>query len=103
MKKKVFAAVAVLAATLGTGCATVTPVGGLLTDIKLPVTATPSSTATKTGVAKCSSILGLIAQGDCSLQAAKKAGGISTVSHVEWKANNILGIIGNYELIVHGQ
>jgi hypothetical protein len=78
------------------------PVGGLLTDIQLPVGATSNAEASKTGSAKCTSILALVATGDCSMETAKKNGNITSVTHADWKANNILGIIGNYELIVHG-
>ncbi|MGB3620766.1 MAG: TRL-like family protein [Ketobacter sp.] len=88
-------------AALG-GCASSFPVGGVLTDVTIPVAVTANDTATKTGTASCQSILSLIAQGDCSIEAAKKAGNITNVTHIDWKANNILGIIGKYELIVHG-
>lgn len=101
--KKVFSLSAMAIVATLSGCATPYPVGGILTDITVPVTTTSSQASTKVGTAKCTSVLTLVATGDCSLEAAKKAGGITEVSHVDWKANNILGIIGNYELIVHGQ
>ncbi|WP_372966379.1 TRL-like family protein [Marinobacter sp.] len=101
MKKIVSTAVLAASLTL-TGCATSVPVGGLFTDVQLPVGATANAKGTKVGTAKCQSILSLIAQGDCSIEAAKADGGITSVTHMDWKANNILGIIGNYELTVHG-
>ncbi len=85
-----------------TGCATSMPVGVLFTDLTLPVGATANSQGSKVGVAKCQSILAVVATGDCSLEAAKKDGNITSVTHADWKANNILGVIGNYELTVRG-
>lgn len=101
--KKLFASALLVSATVLTGCATTTPVGNLLTDVTLPHSATSHASATKTGEATCQSILGLVATGDCSIDAAKKAGGIKTVSSVDFKANNILGVIGTYTTIVKGK
>jgi len=84
------------------GCATPVPVGALYTDVTLPVQATASSGGTKQGVAVCNSILGLLSSGDCSIATAKQDGGITTVTHMDWKANNILGIVGTYTLTVYG-
>jgi hypothetical protein len=100
--KKIFASALLASSVALTGCATSVPVGGLFTNIELPVGATSNAQATKTGSATCQSILALVAMGDCSIEAAKKNGNITSVSHADWKANNILGIIGNYELVVHG-
>ena len=87
-----------------TGCATSMPVGGIYTDLKLPVTATSDGGGTvKVGTAECMSVLALVATGDCSIEAAKKNGGITKVYHVDWEANNILGIIGKYKVVVHGE
>lgn len=102
MKKVLASALLVSAATLA-GCASPLPVGGLLTDVTLPIAATSNASATKTGEATCKSILGMVATGDCSIEAAKKAGGIKTVSSVDFKANNILGVIGTYTTIVKGK
>jgi hypothetical protein len=86
------------------GCATMVPVGGLYTEVKLPVTATSNSGASsKTGEAECKSLLSLIAIGDCSIDAAKKNGGITKVNNVDWDAMNILGIYGSYKVIVSGE
>jgi len=101
--KKSFAAVVTVSALMLGGCATSYPIGGILTDVTLPAGVTEHASAKKTGVAKCQSILALVANGDCSIEAAKKDGGITKVSHVDWKANNILGIIGNYEVRVYGE
>ncbi len=85
------------------GCATSFPVGSLMTDVTYPVNATGNSgKASKKGEAECQSILTLVAQGDCSIEAAAKDGGITKIHHVDWHANNILGIIGKYKVTVYG-
>lgn len=101
--KKILAAGAVAATVLLTGCATSHPQGMLLTDVTLPTAVTSNAGGDKVGTATCQSILSLVATGDCSINAAKKNGGISNVTHVDWKANNILGIIGNYTVTVYGK
>ncbi|PID43001.1 MAG: TRL-like protein family [Proteobacteria bacterium] len=102
MKKLVLGSI-IIASTALTGCATSIPVGGLMTDVTLPISATSSiGKSSKVGTSHCQSILGMLAQGDCSIEAAKRDGGISKVYHVDWKANNILGIIGKYETTVYG-
>ena len=85
------------------GCASTAPVGGLFTDVTLPHTANDDFKSAKVGKAECKSFLALVAIGDCSVQAAAANGGIKKVSHVDWKANNILGIIGNYTTTVYGE
>ncbi len=84
------------------GCATTQPIGSLFTDVSLPVGVTGEATGSKTGEATCASYLGLIATGECSIDVAKQNGGITKVSHVDWHAHNILGLIGHYKVIVNG-
>lgn len=90
------------AVALLSGCASTYPVGGLFQDLQMPVAATGEGSGKKMGEAECSSILGMVAMGDCSIQTAKKKGKITKVSHVDWKVKNILGIIGNYKVVVYG-
>ncbi len=90
-----------LVALLG-GCATSAPIGGIYTDVTLPLQATSAQGGTKVGTSQCTSILAMLATGDCSIEAAKAAGGITEVTSVDWKANNILGIIGTYTTTVRG-
>ena len=86
------------------GCATPVPIGTLYTRVKFPVTATSNSSASsKTGEAECISVLSWVAIGDCSIEAAKKNGGITKVNNVDWDANNILGFYGSYKVIVSGE
>ena len=61
MKKLLLAFVFVLVGLL-MGCAMLVPMGGLYTGVKLPFAATGNSGASsKTGVAECKSVLGLVA------------------------------------------
>jgi hypothetical protein len=88
-----------------TGCATSFPIGGLYTELKLPVTVTsnPAPAKMKIGVSMCTSILGLVATGDASIDAAMKNGGITKIHHIDWDVRNILGVIGEYKTTVYGE
>ena len=58
----------------------------------------------KTGTASTNCILGLIAWGDASAEAAAKAGGITTIEHADYEYMNILlGIYQRYTTIAHGK
>ena len=95
-----FLGVALLTAT---GCATVaTPVTGLIiTDVKWGGIVT-SSHGTKQGQSCAKSMFGLIARGDASVEAAKKAGGITEVSSVDHTSKYTL-VIGGLCTIVTGK
>ncbi|MBT8352347.1 MAG: TRL-like family protein [Deltaproteobacteria bacterium] len=87
-----------------TGCATLYPAGSIYTNISLPVTVTANGgTATKVGISQSTSILGAVAIGDASIEAAKKNGGITKVHHVDYGVKNILGIFGTYTTTVYGE
>jgi hypothetical protein len=86
------------------GCATPFPIGVAFTDIKVPYPVSgEGAKASKVGQAQCTSILGLVATGDASINKAMQNGQITTISHVDWEANSILGIIGNYKVTVYGE
>ncbi len=104
MKKHVNVVLMIAALFFLTSCASSMPVGGLYTQVKLPVTATGvDASRAKVGTAECTSILGLIAIGDASIETARHNGKISKITHVDWDAMNILGIIGTYKVTVYGQ
>ncbi len=87
-----------------TGCGTTVPVGVIITDVNLPIVATAvNSAGEKRGEASCISYVSMVAKGDCSIEAAKKNGSITTVTSVDWHYDTILGIINNYKVIVHGK
>lgn len=103
--KTTFAA-AVLALTALNGCAMATggngfAMGGVYSGYKSPGQV-GTAAAAKTGEACVSSILGVVATGDASIEAAKKAGGITQVSHVDHEQFAVLGVYATSCTIVHG-
>lgn len=88
-----------------TSCASVqTPLMGLaFTDVKAPITATANAGASKVGKATAKGILGLVATGDASIQAAAKSAGITKIHSVDYQAKSILGIVSEYTVIVYGE
>ncbi len=85
------------------GCATSFPVGGFYTKLNLPISADASVKSMKSGTVECKSILGMVATGDVSYEAAMKQAGITKINHADWDVENILGIIGIYKLTVYGE
>ena len=75
--------------------------GFAYTDTTVPLSASRTAAA-KQGTAVCTSILSLVAIGDCSAEAAAKNGGISSIQSVDAKVFNILGLYGTYTTIVKG-
>lgn len=57
---------------------------------------------TKIGRSCASSILGLVANGDASIEAAKRAGGITTVASVDFESTNVLFIYATFCTVVRG-
>lgn len=95
-------AILILGGLFIAGCATPYPYGAIYTEIKAPVSATGGMNYSKVGEAKATSVLGLVATGDCSIKAAAAAGGINNIKYVDYSAKNILGIIGEYTTTVYG-
>ena len=87
------------------GCATVlSPVNGwIYTGLKAPMGATGNAVFTKVGTGECATILGMVALGDCSIDAAMKNGNITKVHHVDSEAMNILGIYARFTTKVYGE
>ncbi|BCA55070.1 hypothetical protein W02_22100 [Nitrospira sp. KM1] len=108
MKKKAyvllsFAMVSVISMTLA-GCMPVASpmVGIIYTEVKYGMIATTSTATPKEGKACGQTILGWVATGDASISAAKAAGGVTNVAHIDHYAKSILGIIGEWCTIVKG-
>jgi hypothetical protein len=85
-----------------TGCASFHPLGGYAVDGKLGAQDNGGSTP-KMGKACMRSILGLVASGDASIQAAKANGNIKKVSTIDYEVENILGVVGHYCTVVRGE
>ena len=106
MKKSLILASIAAVAALVSGCAGYTPRGAILTEVTLPYAVAEGSAKVDSltvGKSQCKDLLSLITQGDASIAAAMKNGDIKKVHFVDWKANNILGLIGNYECTVYGE
>lgn len=105
MKAKTLIAILLVTAFMLPSCAGAwTPVGPgtIFTSVKGPLDATSASGGTKMGTSEAMSILGIVAMGDASIQAAKNAGGISTVSHVDHESFSVLGIYATFKTVVYG-
>lgn len=102
VKKLMFIAGATL---LFSSCATVkSPLTGIwYTDVKAPLIATSNSNSTKVGSAEATSILGLVATGDASIDAAAKSAGITKIHHVDEQSTSILGFFAKYKVYVYGE
>lgn len=86
-------------------CATVqSPLTGTIyTDVKSPVAVTSNSNSTKAGSSEATSILGLFATGDASIENASKMGNISKIHHVDQHSTSFLGIFAKYKITVYGE
>jgi hypothetical protein len=104
MKLTNLALAGALAASL-TGCATAhSPVTGFwYTNVKGGIQATEAYGGTARGEACASSILGVVATGDASIDTAKKAGGIAQVVAIDHTSNSILGVYAKYCTVVYGK
>jgi hypothetical protein len=81
-----------------------TPVSGFIyTDVKGPIAVTDNTGSSKVGTGKMQSILGWVATGDASIEAAAKSAGITKIHHVDYQSTSILGIIASFTVIVYGE
>ena len=85
------------------------PIGGVYHATTVPSvldrveTSGPDKDGSKVGKACTSGVLGLAAWGDASIDAAKKAGGITNVHSVEVESSAILGFVHvSACTVVHG-
>lgn len=103
--RKLLAVGVLVTATFLAGCQPVaSPLLGIFyNETKFGDTATTATSAAKEGRACAQTILGLVATGDASIDAAKANGGITEVSYVDHTAKSVLGIIGEWCTIVKGK
>lgn len=94
-----------LAALMLTGCASArAPLTGFwFTDVQSGENATGYQSGSKMGEACATSILGLIATGDASIEAARKAGGITYVISVDNNDYSVLGVFAKHCTIARGK
>jgi hypothetical protein len=110
MKKLIGYSSAVLAAVLLSGCAGVAPsaqggrlAGVLYTSVSTPDWITANSGSSKSGSASASSVLGIWATGDASVQAAASSAGITKIQHVDQKVEKVFIFWAKYTVTVYGE
>ncbi|TAJ10104.1 hypothetical protein DMA11_19450 [Marinilabiliaceae bacterium JC017] len=105
MKIRNFIGAAAFAACMLTSCASVqTPLMGLAyTDVKAPLAVTSNTGSSKVGTATAKGILGLVATGDASVEAAAKSAGITKIHNVDYHSTSVLGIVSEYSVVVYGE
>jgi hypothetical protein len=105
MRKIILSLLAFASFAFLAGCASVASplAGAIYTDVKAPVTATSNSGASKVGTSTASSILGLVAMGDASIDAAAKSAGIKKIQHVDYHSTSILGLYSTFTVTVYGE
>ncbi len=103
MKRLSLVVLVLLAAVALNGCATPYPMGMVYTEVKAPVAAGDGVMSySKTGTDTATSVLGLVATGDCSIKAAAANGNIKVIKYVDYDAKNVLGVYGEYTTTVYG-
>ncbi len=86
------------------GAPVVPPPGFLFSRFAAPldIDAQDTKPGSKVGRSSSQSILGLVAEGDASISAAAKQGGISTIRHVDYEFENYLGVFSRFTIVVYG-
>lgn len=85
-----------------TGCVYSEVQGALYTDLKGPLAPGNAVGAGKTGTSCSTGFLGLVATGDASIEAAKRAGGIKKVTSVDHHSKWMI-VYGEFCTIVTGE
>ena len=103
--KNVLFSIAIAGTMMFSSCAMVMAptFAGIYTEVSAPIAVTSNSLGSKVGTAKATNILGIVATGDASIQAAAKSAGITKISHVDYKSKNILGFYATFEVFVYGE
>lgn len=99
-------------ALLSTGCLrapVIPPTGFLFTDIQAPLDHDFDETrvlnqgvTTLSGKSRSISILGLVAVGDASANAAARDGNLAVIQSADYKYKNVLGVYQEYVTVVYG-
>ena len=78
-------------------------VGSIYSDSKWDGVVNPGTPGDKVGTACQAGVLGFTLEGDASITAAMKDGGITKISYVDHESTNVLYVYGKYCTIVHGR
>lgn len=103
--KTVWAGVLFLLVGFGEGCASLrSPASGLLvTATQGPVTATAGAAGPRVGEACAHTILGMVAFGDASIEAARRGAGITEVTSVDQSFLQVFMFYGRSCTLVRGR
>jgi hypothetical protein len=88
-------------ASAGTGVPGLLYANTVTPEVGTSVTSNPAGK--KVGQATCQTYLGLIASGDCSVEAAAAQGKITRIHSVARKVENVLGLFAKVTIIVTGE
>ncbi len=103
MKKISFIVLVLFVAVMLNGCASMLPNGMIYTEVKAPVGVGDGAISySKVGTSKATSVLSLVATGDCSIKAAAANGGIKNIKYVDYDAKSWFGVYGEYTTTVYG-
>lgn len=76
--------------------------GFAYSDMISPGTVTSADVGTKSGTSHAESFLGAYAAGDASINRAATGGGLSSVSHVDYKSFSVLFFYAKLETYAYG-
>jgi hypothetical protein len=77
--------------------------GFAYTDLNAGMGATSNQAGNRVGEACGTSILGLVATGDATIETARRNGGITMISAIDEKFDSVLGVYSKYCVIVRGR
>ncbi len=104
MLKKIASTVVLSSVVFLGGCAMQPTHATVYSNATSPYMVTSAEAGSKVGESgTCKNLLGIIATGDCSIATAAKNGGIKTVSTVDWKGTNVLGLWSTGKTVVTGK
>ncbi|HUP57622.1 MAG TPA: TRL-like family protein [Bdellovibrionota bacterium] len=95
-----------ISAIVLTSCAyaTRTPLtGGIYNDTQAGHSISSNQAGNRVGQACATSILGFVATGDATIEAARRAGGITLITSVDEASSAILGVYAKHCTIVRGR
>lgn len=101
-----FTVAAVASALMLSGCAKTVGApgtGSIVVAGQGPGVVGGAAVGVKNGKTSCSSILGLISTGDCSIASAAKNGGIQKISTVDYDVFTLLGLYSKTTTMVTGE
>lgn len=106
MNRTIIITAVALSAVLFSGCARTVGApgaGSIVVAGQGPGVVGSATVGVKNGETSCTSILGLIATGDCSIASAAKNGGIQKISTVDYDVFTLFGLYSKTTTMVTGE